>query len=365
MATDKIQVGIIGASVHYGWSRRAHFPALKVLPEYELAAVCTSSKETAEESASHFGARMAFDDYEEMVRHPDVDVVVVSVKVPLHYSMVRAALEAGKHVFCEWPLGANLEETDELAQLARSKGVRNLVCLQARGDPTLQRLKELLAEGYVGQVLSCSMSMFLSGLRQRPIDMPWMADRSKGGNTYTIAAGHAIDAMCFCVGEFDEVSSMVATQVPVWQAADGTNLSVDSPDNVLVSGVLKNGAVASVHVANVHWSGTGWRMEVYGSEGTIVASSGEMVQFASEIRLRGGHGADGEFEDLSVPDRLTLVPPNMPSGPPFNVGQLYRSLGEAIQQGESAQPDFHLALQRYRMLDALQRSSDRGAREAA
>src|SRR4029450_9077358 len=106
MAEDKIHVGIIGANAHYGWSMRAHLPALLALPEYELTAVCTSRRETAEEWAQHYGAKFAFHDYHAMVNPPDVDLVSVSVRVPLHHQMVIAALAAGKQVFCEWPLGA-------------------------------------------------------------------------------------------------------------------------------------------------------------------------------------------------------------------------------------------------------------------
>ena len=75
MVGGKIRVGIIGANAHYGWSMRAHFPALRALPEYELTAVCTAHKETAEESAKHYGARLAFHDYQELVVHPDIDLV--------------------------------------------------------------------------------------------------------------------------------------------------------------------------------------------------------------------------------------------------------------------------------------------------
>ena len=101
MLENKIRIGIIGANANYGWSMRAHLPALLALPEYELTAVCTSNAETAAESAKAYGARLPFHDYQEMVVHPDIDLVSVSVRVPLHHDMVMAALQAGKHVFCE------------------------------------------------------------------------------------------------------------------------------------------------------------------------------------------------------------------------------------------------------------------------
>ena len=362
MAGEKIRIGIIGANAHYGWARRAHLPGLLALPEYELTAVCTAHRETAEESAKQFGARLVFHDYKEMAKHPDIDLVSVSVRVPFHHSMVMAALEAGKHVFCEWPLGANLAEAEEMAAMARSTDVRAMIGLQANGDPALLRLQELLAEGYVGEVLACNMTMFLAGILQRGLDHAWMADREKGATTLTISTGHAIDVLCFCVGDFREVSAHATTQIPVWETSEpGKTVNVTAPDNVLVSGVLTNGAVASVHVAAVPWHGTGWRMEVYGTEGALVASSHEMVQYA-QIRLQGGHGKDDTLEELPVPDRLTWVPGEVPKGEAFNVAQLYRSLSEAIQKGKAAEPDFDLAVKRHRLLDAIERSSDQGTK---
>ena len=362
MAGEKVRIGIVGANAHYGWSMRAHLPALLALPEYELTAVCTARQETAEESAEHYGARLAFHDYKEMVKHPDIDLVSVSVRVPLHHSMVMAALEADKHVYCEWPLGANLVEAEEMANLANSRGGRHMIGLQARGDPALLYLQELIAEGYVGEVLVCNMTMFLPGILRREPDRAWMADREKGGNTLTIATGHAIDVLCFCVGEFMEASAHVTTQVPEWEISETSkNVEVNAPDNVLVSGVLTNGAVASVHVATVPWHGTGWRMEVYGREGTLVASSRQMVQYA-QVQLQGGHGKDGALEELPVPDRLTWVPTEVPYGEPFNVAQMYRRFGEAILGGSEAEPDFNLAVKRHRLLDAIQRSADQGAK---
>ena len=155
MAETKIRVGVIGANAQYGWGMRAHLPALLALPEYELTAVCTAHPETAEESAKQYGARLAFHDYQEMVQHPEIDLVSVAVKAPMHYDMVMATLGAGKHIYCEWPLGANLDEAEEMAALANDKGVKHMVGLQARCDPALLRLQELLSEEYLGEVLSC------------------------------------------------------------------------------------------------------------------------------------------------------------------------------------------------------------------
>ena len=202
MSEDRIRVGVIGANAQYGWAKRAHMPALLALPEYEVVAVCTSRRETAEESAGHYGVPLAFHDFREMAAHPDVDLVAVSVRVPWHHPMVMVALEEGKHVFCEWPLGASLGEAEEMDSLAQSRGVANMVGLQARAAPPLLHLRQLLAEGYAGEVLACNMTMFLPGLLEAGKSRAWMADRTKGANTLTIGAGHSMDVLCFCVAEF-------------------------------------------------------------------------------------------------------------------------------------------------------------------
>ena len=360
MAGDKIRIGFIGASASYGWGMRSHLPALLALPEYQLAAVCTSRRETAEESAKRYGAGLAFDDYNEMVRHPDIDLVAVCVRAPLHHRMVMAALEAGKHVVCEWPLGANLAEAEEMASLAKSKGVHSMVGLQANGDPALLRLKELVAEGYVGEVLSCSMTMFLEGILDMGRRSPWMADRAQGAHVLSISTGHSIDVLCFCLGDFKEVSAHVTTQFTKWEISEkGQTVDVTSPDNVVVNGVLTSGAVASFHAAYIPWHGTGWRMEVYGMEGTLVATCPQNVMFGPN-RLHGARSKDGALEELPVPDRLTWVPGEVPEGLPFNMAQIYRRLAEAIKGKGNEAPDFDLALKRHRLIEAIERSSDQG-----
>ena len=181
---ERIRVGLIGANLAYSWGAMAHSPALLALPEYELAAVATAHAETARATAEHFGIPRAFHDYREMVQSPDIDMVVVSVRVPFHHEMTIAALNAGKHVFCEWPLGANLAQAEEMAALAKSKGLSHMVGLQTRCAPAVMRVKELVDEGYIGDVLSCHVTHILGGVEERP---PYWAsldaDPKNGANT--------------------------------------------------------------------------------------------------------------------------------------------------------------------------------------
>ena len=131
MAT-KIRVGMVGITPNRGFSSIAHMPALQALPDFEIVAVCTTRQETADAAAKHYGVPLAFADPAKLAQHPDVDLVTVSVKVPDHYTPVMAAIDAGKHVYCEWPLGRNTDEATQMLDAAEREGVRHAVGCRAR-----------------------------------------------------------------------------------------------------------------------------------------------------------------------------------------------------------------------------------------
>ncbi len=140
--TNKIRLGFVGANVHSTWSSQSHFPALMASPDIELTAVCTTRPERAEEARQAFGAKFAFHDFQAMAASLEIDAVAVVVRVPSHYEPTKAAIEAGKHVFTEWPLGRTTAEAEELAALAQAQGVQTAVGLQSRVSPALLYIKE-------------------------------------------------------------------------------------------------------------------------------------------------------------------------------------------------------------------------------
>ncbi|MGE3539803.1 MAG: Gfo/Idh/MocA family protein [Candidatus Tectimicrobiota bacterium] len=360
MMADKIRLGFVGANVRSTWAAQSHFPALLASPDVELTAVCTTRPESAEEARRTFGARLAFHDYREMVASPEIDAVAVVVKVPEHYGPTRAALEAGKHVYTEWPLGRNTAEAETLAALARSRRVQTTVGLQSRVSPTLLYMQEQIAAGYVGEVLACHVTTMRDGPLERPSSRTWQRDASLGAHTLTIANGHVIDALRFVAGHFARVACLVTTQVRQWYETDTKQLvDVTSPDNVLVSGQLVSGAVASVHVGAVPWAGSGFRMEIYGREGTLVATGTVSSQRGETLRLQGARGSH-TLSDLPVPERFMYVPPDFPRGDPFNVGQMYALFAEAIRTGRNRTPTFDTAVELHRFIDTISQASEAG-----
>jgi predicted dehydrogenase len=358
--THKIRLGFVGANVRATWASQSHFPALLASPDVELTAVCTTRPESAEEARQALGAKLAFHDFRAMVASPEIDAVAVVVRVPAHYEPTRAAIEAGKHVFTEWPLGRTTAEAEALAALARAKGVQTAVGLQSRVSPTLMYLKEQIEAGYVGEVLACHATAMRDGALARPSSRTWPRDASLGANTLTIANGHVIDALRFVAGPFARVVCLVTTQARQWYETDTRQLvEVTSPDNVLVSGQLVSGAVASVHVAAVPWAGSGFRMEIYGRDGTLVTTGSVSSQRGETLRLQGTRGSH-ELNDLPVPERFVYVPADFPCGDPFNIGQMYGLFAEAIRTGQSRLPTFDTAVDLHRFIDAIQQASKTG-----
>ena len=181
---SKIRVGIVGLSPGRGFTSIAHVPALQALPAFEIVAVCTTRQETAEAAARQYGIPMEFSDAAQMARHEHVDLVTVSVKVPDHYEPAMAAIEAGKHVYCEWPLGRNTDEAVRMRDAAQTRGIRHAVGLQGQVSPAIMYVKDLVAQGYVGRVLSATM--IANAPNWDPtIDRAFYTDFANGANTTT------------------------------------------------------------------------------------------------------------------------------------------------------------------------------------
>src|SRR5947208_13286978 len=208
-------VGIIGVSPVWGWAATAHIPALRALPNYEIRALSARSAESARAAGEAFGVSAVYSDHEQLVIQPDIDVVAVTVKVPHHRDLVSAALAAGKAVYCEWPLGRDLDDARAMAALAAEKGVRTAVGLQARQAPAIEFVQGLLGEGYVGEVLSTTMvGLSLPGdVVVRP--NAYMLEETNGATVLTIAVGHSLDTLNYVLGEFAGLSAVADLRRPL------------------------------------------------------------------------------------------------------------------------------------------------------
>ena len=142
-----------------------------------------------------------------------MDVVAITVKVPHHFELATAALDAGKAVYCEWPLGNGLKEAEKLAALAKKKGVLAVAGLQARSAPSVAYVRDLIKQGYVGEVLSTTLVGSGMGWGPTvPAFNAYLNDKKNGATMLSIALGHAADALCYCLGEVRELSATMTVR---------------------------------------------------------------------------------------------------------------------------------------------------------
>ncbi len=367
MKRQRFKVGIVGLQPGRSWAARAHIPALQALSEtFEIAGVANTSLASAEKAAAETGLPRAFADVAELVAAPEVDIVTVAVKVPHHLEIVKMAIGAGKHVYCEWPLGNGLAEAEEMAALARAKGVLGVVGTQARVAPEIEYLRHLIADGFVGEVLSTTLVArggALQGSGSIPDKKTWayLLDRTNGATLLTIPVGHTLAALRDVLGEIAEVSAVLATRRTTALAADtGETLPVSAPDQVLVSGVLASGAPLSLHYRGVTArDGDGLFWEINGTEGDIRVSGSSGHSQMVQLSLKGARGAEKVFRPLEVPAFYRFGWPE--DVEPGNVARLYARMARDLREGTHTAPNFEDAVALHRVIAAIEKAAESGS----
>jgi len=361
-------VGIIGVNPAWGWAVTAHIPALRALPMYEIRALSARSPESARAAGEAFGIKAVFQDPEKLVIQPDIDVVAITVKVPHHRELVSAALAAGKAVYCEWPLGRDVDEARAMAALAAEKRVRTVVGLQARQAPAIEFVRQLLSDGYVGEVLSTTMVglSVVGGALVQP--NAYMLDKKNGANLLTVAFGHSLDTLNYVLGEFADLSAVLDIRRPlITLEGTGEKIVKTAPDQVAVIGTLTSGATASVHIREAVAGGTGFLWEINGTDGTLRITANAALPEIFPLTVVGAQGRN-ELAELGVPKALTQKWPTLTSlegAPAFNVARAYAAFAADFDNGTHTVPDFADAVRRHEVIAAIERSAVSGKRVKA
>jgi predicted dehydrogenase len=151
------------------------------------------SLETAQITADKFQVACAYGEAAELVQDPSVDVVAITVKVPEHDVLTRMALEAGKHVFSEWPLRIDLAEATQLAELASRSGLHHMVGLQGLWAPGPLFLRDLIERGAIGKPVSVSVVAPGSPAGSRVHQSSsYTTDRRAGATVLSVSTGHIL-----------------------------------------------------------------------------------------------------------------------------------------------------------------------------
>lgn len=368
MPKQRFGVGIVGVEPGRSWAARSHIPALRALSEtFEIIGVANTSKASAEAAAAATGLPRAFANLAELVAAPEVDIVTVAVKVPPHLEIVKAAIGAGKHVYCEWPLGNGLAEAEEMAALAQARGVLGVVGTQAHVAPEIEYLRDLITDGFVGEMLSTTLVArggALQGGGSIPDKKTWayLLDRSNGATLLTIPVGHTLAALRGVFGDFAEVSSVLAVRRPTALATDiGETLPVTAPDQVLVSGTFASGVPISIHYrGGAARDGDGLFWDIHGTGGDIRVSGSSGHMQMVQLSLEGARGDEKTFRPLEVPASYRSGwPEDVESG---NVARLYARMAQDLRDGTHTAPSFEDAVAVHRIIAAIERAAESGCR---
>ncbi|KAH9476876.1 Dehydrogenase aclE [Psilocybe cubensis] len=286
-----IGVGFVGLS-STGWASTALAPSLiqpSLTGAYDIVAVSTTSEESAKKSAEKYSKwvghpiKAYFGDASRISADSDVDLVAVAVAAPHHKSVVMRAIEATKDFFVEWPAGASLKDTEEMAEAARKSGVRSIVGLQGRHSMVTRKVKELLSSGVIGTVRSTNVFALMP--RELNLWTPFSSEkdlrltqRENGSTMLDIPIIHQLDILTFLLGDFVTISATDAIFFPVGTVVDSEGKPTEktypstNPDHFSITGFLESGTMVNIFWRAGYASSEGRRQyiwEIEGDEGSI------------------------------------------------------------------------------------------------
>ena len=363
MIKQRFKVGIVGLQPGRSWGAMAHVPALRALADdFDIVGVANTSHASAQAAAAACGIPHAYASVAELVSSPEVDIVVVTVKVPHHFEIVAAAIAAGKHVYCEWPLGNGLAEAQQLTRLAQEKGVLGVVGTQARCAPEVEYLAKLIADGYVGQVLSSSLiGSAMTWGPEVEARNAYLLDQNNGATVLTIPFGHTMAAVQAVLGNVVDLSARLASRRTSSRVIEsGESIPMTAPDQVLVDGLLASGAPLSVHYRGGMSRGTGLLWEINGSDGDVQVTGKSGHAQMVRLSLHGGRHADKIVRPIEVPASYYAGWPQ--DAGPGNVARVYARMAADLRDGTHTAPTFADAVVLHQLIAAVEAAASTGCR---
>ncbi|MCA1038581.1 Gfo/Idh/MocA family oxidoreductase [Bacillus infantis] len=255
----KLKAAVIGCG---SIAQYRHLPEYAANPFVEIAAVCDSNLERAEETAAKYGAR-AFTNYKEAIEMEGIDLVSVCLPNFLHAEVTIAALNGGRHVLCEKPMAASREEAEAMNEAAKANGKKLMIAHNQRFTAAHQKAKEIIESGKLGRIFSFRTTFGHAGPEG------WSADGADSWffnkrEAFIGAMGdlgvHKADLLRYLLGEFTEVGALIATNAK-------ENTEVD--DNAVCVLRSESGAVGTLAASWSYMGGSDNSTVIYGEKGTI------------------------------------------------------------------------------------------------
>ncbi len=348
----KIRVGIIGT----GWGQ-LQIESFRRAREYEVVALCDHDETRLAAVAKQSKVDQTFTDYHDLVASKEIDLVSVAAPPDVHQAMTQAAIDAGKHVLVEKPVALAIDDARALWQAAEQKRIAHAVDFEMRYLPALAYTKELIDENYLGELLRVDVTM---GMAQPwGVHGNWAADDARGGGILWELGAHFIDTLLWWFGDVDAVmanrrthfpSLKIPTFDPTLKETILVKKSVTSDDAFWSVLRFARGGEALLNFVTGSRHEIGWTISAYGSLGTLVVQSGQLI---------GMRDGDREMAILPIPKRLELG--DNPKDPlMWSMARLAENLATQINREREVKPfpDFRAAIAVAKVVDAIRQASD-------
>lgn len=272
-----ISIGLVGygsiGALHTANWRNLHLYFEDLPAKIRLHGVTTNHQETASRAVHEGGFEMGTTDYRVLIENPDIDLIDISTPNDLHYPIFMEALEAGKHIYCEKPLALNLTQAEEMLRRAEDSDRAVQIVYNYRFIPAVMRAKQLIEEGFLGEVLSFGARYFHSSYLDPKRPLSWRLSQSRSGGGALVDLGsHAIDLMLTLCGPFHRLIANTRTFIPERPTFKGSQenkpISVDDHAQLLVE--LSSGGVGTIEVSRLAAGTTDdLAFKIYGTRGAI------------------------------------------------------------------------------------------------
>jgi 1,5-anhydro-D-fructose reductase (1,5-anhydro-D-mannitol-forming) len=308
-------------------ARKRVAPALHESPHSRLVAVCDRVEERARQLAADFGGGKTYTEYDAALADSGIDAVYVATPVHLHEPMARRALDAGKHVLVEKPLGIDRFQAEKLADLEKKTTLVTGCAYYRRFYPRYQMLREMIAGGEFGRIVMVRM-VYCSWFHPLSDDPKFWRVRNglSGGGPLSDMGTHMFDLLIGLFGMPTAISAMTATLDRDWDVEDSAAAWLR----------LANGALGTF---NIHWNSKTWRhlFEVTGTEARVLW---EPFDAGPVVKTVGR-----ETRSIALPEVENVHQP------------LVEDFVNAVREGGRATVTFTEAAKTNRFLDAVYRSA--------
>jgi predicted dehydrogenase len=347
------KVGIIGV----GFGAQVHAPGFRS-EGWDVVAICSRNRDKAQKAAADAGIADAYTDAMDVIRRDDLDAVAIITPPAAHHSLSIAALGAGKHVLCEKPFALDAIQAREMLDAAAKAGRTAMVAHEFRHTPQRAYIKQLLAEGYIGEFRLCTIELFLDRyVTPQPRPLTWMARKAEGGGLLGALGSHYIDGLRYWFGDVASVSGRLAALRPELDAGAGRIVQAETDDTFSMTLTFKNGGMATMLASFATTPTRGAKIAIMGDSGTLIAEQPGANPLEDGVVIASRDGAP--LKELATPPQYT----------PFKDARdhrlmafrlLVRDFTKGVEQGSSPAPNFTDGWRCQQVLDAVHESSASG-----